>query len=77
MAQPLLFCAMEFAQTAMAKACIAFWKAQSWDFSKEKTILAVSGGKDSIFLFHLFRKLSLPFIVAHVNYKLREHSNSG
>lgn len=34
-------------------------------------LLAVSGGADSMVLAHLFKNLSLPFQIAHINYKLR------
>jgi len=37
-----------------------------------KLIIAVSGGVDSIVLFHLCLKLKLNFFVAHCNFKLRE-----
>ncbi len=36
-----------------------------------KFIVAVSGGVDSIVLFHLCRNLKLNFVVAHCNFKLR------
>ena len=38
----------------------------------EKTLLAVSGGKDSVCMAHLFHKLGLPFAIAHCNFKLRQ-----
>ena len=40
--------------------------------SVSKLIIAVSGGVDSIVLFHLCLKLKLNFFVAHCNFKLRE-----
>ena len=40
--------------------------------SVSKLIIAVSGGVDSIVLFHLCLKLKLNFSVAHCNFKLRE-----
>ena len=40
--------------------------------SDSKLIIAVSGGVDSIVLFHLCLKLKLNFFVAHCNFKLRE-----
>ena len=40
--------------------------------SASKLIIAVSGGVDSIVLFHLCLKLKLNFFVAHCNFKLRE-----
>lgn len=36
-----------------------------------KTLLAVSGGVDSMVLLHLFHALKLPFSVAHCNFNLR------
>lgn len=38
----------------------------------QKTLLAVSGGIDSIVLCHLFHQVNLPFGIAHCNFKLRE-----
>ncbi len=40
--------------------------------NSEKTLLAVSGGKDSVCMAHLFHKLGLPFSIAHCNFKLRQ-----
>lgn len=40
-------------------------------FREDKFLLAVSGGADSMVLFHLFKAANLNFEVAHVNYKLR------
>tara|TARA_B100000678_G_scaffold268932_1_gene255631 strand:- start:6817 stop:8130 length:1314 start_codon:yes stop_codon:yes gene_type:complete len=40
--------------------------------SASKLIIAVSGGVDSIVLFHLCLKLKLNFFVAHCNFKLRK-----
>ena len=39
--------------------------------SNEKLILAVSGGKDSVVLAHLFHQLDYTFAIAHCNFKLR------
>src|SRR5688500_9425241 len=39
--------------------------------SKDKMILAVSGGADSVALCHLFSQLNFNFIIAHCNFQLR------
>ena len=39
--------------------------------NKEKTLLAVSGGLDSVVMAFLFHKSGLPFAIAHCNFKLR------
>ena len=37
-----------------------------------KFLLAVSGGMDSMTLWHLFRSSELKYVIAHCNFKLRE-----
>ncbi|TSJ80890.1 MAG: tRNA lysidine(34) synthetase TilS [Candidatus Cardinium sp.] len=37
----------------------------------QTTLLAVSGGVDSVVLMHLFKQAGLPFAIAHCNFKLR------
>ena len=37
----------------------------------ETTLLAVSGGKDSVAMAHLFSQLNFKFAIAHCNFKLR------
>ncbi|OQX99887.1 MAG: tRNA lysidine(34) synthetase TilS [Bacteroidetes bacterium 4572_128] len=45
-------------------------------FNKEnKILLTVSGGIDSVVMFHLFLKTKLNFAVCHCNFKLREESD--
>ncbi len=39
--------------------------------SEDKILLAVSGGKDSVCMSHLFAQADLPFGIAHCNFKLR------
>ena len=39
--------------------------------NNQKTLLAVSGGIDSIVLCHLFKQINFPFAIAHCNFKLR------
>ena len=42
----------------------------------EKTLLTVSGGKDSVAMVYLFNMLDFPFAIAHCNFNLRgEESN--
>lgn len=43
--------------------------------SNQKTLLAVSGGIDSVVLCHLFKQTNLPFGIAHCNFKLRENAS--
>lgn len=38
---------------------------------KQKTLLAVSGGVDSVVMCNLFHQANLPFAIAHCNFKLR------
>lgn len=46
------------------------------DFKTKKYLLAISGGVDSMVLFHFFQSLNLKFEVAHINYGLRgKHSD--
>lgn len=40
-------------------------------FHKDKVLLAVSGGKDSVLMAHLFKLLGQPFGIAHCNFNLR------
>ena len=39
--------------------------------SRDKILLAVSGGKDSVALLYLFKKAGLKFGIAHCNFQLR------
>ena len=39
--------------------------------SNDRLILAVSGGKDSVAMAHLFHRLDYNFAIAHCNFKLR------
>ncbi len=40
------------------------------------TLLAVSGGLDSLVLVHLFRDANLPFAIAHCNFQLRDEESN-
>jgi len=44
---------------------------------KQKVLLAVSGGIDSMVLFHLFKDVSFDFGVVHCNFKLRGNESDG
>lgn len=43
----------------------------------EPTLLAVSGGVDSVVMAHLFREADLPFGIAHCNFQLRGAESDG
>jgi len=56
----------------MLNKLVSFNKKHQLFFNKNKLILAVSGGKDSMVLLDLMSKLDIEIIVAHCNFKLRE-----
>jgi tRNA(Ile)-lysidine synthase len=43
----------------------------------DKVLLAVSGGKDSVCMAHLFSQLGFDFCIAHCNFKLRSRESDG
>ncbi|MFT4762913.1 MAG: tRNA(Ile)-lysidine synthase [Paraglaciecola sp.] len=43
--------------------------------SNKRTLLAVSGGIDSVVLCHLFKEINLSFGIAHCNFKLRKKAS--
>lgn len=43
----------------------------------DKTLLAVSGGVDSMVMVDLFRRANLPFAIAHINHQLRGSESEG
>jgi len=43
----------------------------------QPTLLAVSGGLDSVVMAHLFSKVGLPFGIAHCNFQLRAEASEG
>lgn len=45
--------------------------AGSWDFAAGTTVLAVSGGLDSMVMATLFTEHGFPVVIAHLNYQLR------
>ncbi len=53
-------------------ACLQEFEAQhGFSLARGTTLLAISGGLDSMVLLHLFAKASYPIAVAHVNFGLR------
>ncbi len=50
---------------------------QDWQLERQLTVLAVSGGVDSMVLLHVFKQLNFPCIVAHVNFGLRGTESDG
>ncbi len=55
----------------MVKDFIAYAQAHFSDLEKSTTLLAVSGGRDSVVMCDLFAQANYPFAIAHVNFKLR------
>ncbi len=55
----------------MIKDFIAYTQAHFSNIEKSTTLLAVSGGRDSVVMCDLFVKANYPFVIAHVNFKLR------
>src|SRR2546429_342865 len=45
--------------------------------SKKKTLLAVSGGMDSMVMCQLFNEAGFPFAIAHCNFQLRGDEADG
>jgi tRNA(Ile)-lysidine synthase len=52
-----------------------FCKEQKWGISHSATLLAVSGGIDSVVMAWLFHKLNFPFGIAHINFQLRNEDS--
>ena len=58
--------------TSLLASFIAFVREQNLIEAEETTLLAVSGGVDSVVMSNLFYQAKLPFALAHCNFKLRE-----
>lgn len=56
---------------------LSFVKHQHLFNAEDKVLLAVSGGKDSVLMAHLFNAAKLNFGIAHCNFKLREEESNG
>ena len=56
---------------------IAFNAAKRMANGKKKTLLAVSGGIDSVVMCDLFHLAKFPFAIAHCNFQLRGDESTG
>jgi tRNA(Ile)-lysidine synthase len=55
----------------MLDSFLTFINQQKWNLAGQKTLLAISGGVDSVVMLHLFHKAGLDAGVAHCNFGLR------
>lgn len=55
----------------MLNSIISAVNLQGWDLSRRLSVIAVSGGKDSMALLRAFIRLGYPCVVAHYNFQLR------
>jgi tRNA(Ile)-lysidine synthase len=55
----------------MLDSFLTFINQQNWDIGNRKTLLAVSGGIDSVVMVHLFHKAGFRVGIAHCNFGLR------
>ena len=56
---------------AIQEKLFEFWKANKLDLKHNTTLLAISGGIDSMLLARIFLDNNFPFAIAHMNYQLR------
>jgi len=56
----------------MLDSFLTFINQQKWDLENRRTLLAVSGGVDSVALLHLFHKAGFEVGIAHCNFGLRD-----
>lgn len=62
----------------LLKGFFKFLKTQRLSLEKgSPTLLAISGGLDSVVLAHLFQQANLPFAIAHCNFQLRGAESDG
>lgn len=59
----------------MVKAFLQFIASQKLLSTGTKTLVATSGGVDSVVLCHLFQAAELPFAIAHCNFQLRDKAS--
>jgi tRNA(Ile)-lysidine synthase len=61
----------------MLDSFLTFINLQKWDLENKKTLLAVSGGIDSVVLLQLFHTAGLDVGIAHCNFGLRGEDSDG
>src|SRR5271156_6715653 len=61
----------------MLEQFIAFIKNKNLFHPKEKILLAVSGGMDSVVMAELFHRAKFKFAIAHCNFQLRGKESDG
>ncbi|SEI40574.1 tRNA(Ile)-lysidine synthase [Dyadobacter sp. SG02] len=61
----------------MLDSFLTFINQHTPDLKRQPTLLAVSGGIDSVVMAHLFHNLGLPAVIAHCNFGLRGEDSDG
>jgi tRNA(Ile)-lysidine synthase len=61
----------------MLDSFLTFINQHTPDLKHQPTLLAVSGGIDSVVMVHLFHNLGLPASIAHCNFGLRGEESGG